>query len=489
MERLIRTLADQGVLPREKAQALVRDLPVARPADAPGGAGAAGSPATIATTAGGAAAAPGTVRVGLVPQFVRDELKRELRAELSEQARREGWAPPNSVPAWTRGVTVEGDVRVRAQADLFADGNAPAVGVTETNRNRTPTLVNTSEDRQRLRVRARVAVNATLDPNWSAGLRLTTGSLTDPLSSNQTLGSYGNRFTAAFDRAFVRWRWMEHLNAVAGRFGNPWFGTDLVWANDLGFDGVAAQWTPDLGPAGRAFLTAAVMPVQEVELSARDKWLYGLQVGADLPRLFGRVGVRLAAGYYHYSGLTGVLSPPGSTRNEFTAPAFAQKGNTYFNIASDPARPLLGLAADYRLVNLTGQLALPLGDHRLVVAGDWVRNIGFDRAAVAARTGFAVGAQVTGWQLRAAYGHGEVAQPGQWQLFGGYKYLERDAVPDAFTDSDFRLGGTDARGYFLGGTYGLGRQSVLTLRWLSGDSISGPPLAVDVLQMDVNVRF
>jgi hypothetical protein len=363
------------------------------------------------------------------------------------------------------------------------------VSVAETNRTRTPAVANTTEDRDRLRVRARVAVTATLDENWSAGLRLTTGSLTDPLSSNQTLGTYGNRFTAAFDRAFVRWRWGERFNAVAGRFGNPFFGTDLVWANDLGFDGVAGQWTPDLGRFGRGFVTVGVMPVQEVELSSSDKWLFGLQVGTDRPWLVGGMEGRFAAGYYHYQGITGVLSPPGTTRNEFTAPAFAQKGNTYFNIAGDPTRPLLGLAAEYRLVNFTGQLAIPVGENRLVVGGDWVRNVGFKRADVAARTGFSVGAQVTGWQLRLAYGAPEVARAGEWQVFGGYKYLERDAVPDAFTDGDFRLGGTDARGYFLGGSYGLGRRTAVSLRLLSADAISGPPLAVDVLQMDLNVRF
>ena len=474
MAKLIGTLADQGVLSRDKAQTLLKD--VATPP---------------APAAAGAKPVPGApVRVGHVPQFIRDEMKRELRDELTQQAAREGWAGPGAVPAWSRSITVDGDVRLRYQGDLFADGNAPAVSVSETNRNRAVTLANTSEDRNRFRVRARIGINAALDPNWSAGARLSTGSATDPLSSNQTLGTYGNRFNVAFDRAFIRWRPVEQINAVVGRFGNPWFGSDLVWANDLSFDGLAVQWTPKVGNVGSAFFTAAAMPVQEVELSTADKWLFGVQAGFEAPRLFGAVAAKVALGYYSYRNTVGIVSAPaGSTRNEFTAPAFAQKGNTYYNISSDPNRPLLGLAAEYQLVNLTGSLALPLGDKRLVLSGDVVRNLGFNRADVARRTGQNLEAQTLGWQLRMALGHAEVARLGDWQVFAGYKRLERDAVPDAFTDSDFRLGGTDAKGYFLGGSFGLGKNTAIGLRWLSSDAISGPPLAVDVVQIDLNVRY
>ncbi len=488
MARLIGALAEQGVLPRDKADNLLKD--VAPPAPAPASAGdAAGGAAARATAGSEAAPAGNAVRVGYVPQFIRDELKRELRAELAEQATREGWAGPGAVPAWTRQIQIDGDVRLRFQSDRFADNNAPATSITETNRSRAQTLANTSTDRDRLRARARLGVTATLDENWSAGLRLTTGSSTDPLSSNQTLGNYGNRYTTAIDRAYVRWRWGDRFNAVAGRFGNPWYGTDLVWANDLGFDGAAVQWTPKIGNFGSLFLTVGAMPIQEVELSVADKWLFGAQLGAEAPRLLGRIAGKLGLGYYAYRNTVGFISPAGTSRNEFTAPAFAQKGNTYYNISSDPSRPLLGLASDYRLLNLTGALTLPLGEKRLVMSADVVKNLGFNRKDVARRVGVDVAPQTLGWQLRMALGDAEVNRFGAWQVFAGYKRLERDAVPDAFTDSDFRLGGTDAKGYLLGASFGLGKNTAFGLRVLSGDSISGPPLAVDVVQLELNVRY
>jgi hypothetical protein len=65
----------------------------------------------------------------------------------------------------------------------------------------------------------------------------------------------------------------------------------------------------------------------------------------------------------------------------------------------------------------------------------------------------------------------------------------RDAVLDAFTDSDFHLGGTNAKGWFIGGNYGLMKNVWLTGRWLTADVITGPPYGVDVLQVDINTQF
>ena len=71
------------------------------------------------------------VRVPYVPQFVRDEIRNQvrndLRADVVEdvlaQGRQERWGVPESLPEWTRNIKFSGDIRLRAQGDLFADGN------------------------------------------------------------------------------------------------------------------------------------------------------------------------------------------------------------------------------------------------------------------------------------------------------------------------------------------------------------------------------
>jgi len=418
-------------------------------------------------------------------------MKDEIRAELVAQAQAEGWAGPGAVPEWVRRVQWYGDLRTRIEYDNFIGDNATAVNVQQTNPARSLVLLNTTEDRSRLLVRARAGMAVAIDDNWSTDIRLTTGNSSSPVSSNQTLGSYGQRYTVALDRANIRFRNAARtVNAVAGRFGNPWFGTDLVWANDLSFDGVAAQWLPALGKSTRGFVTLAAMPIQEVELSNADKWLLGAQVGLEAGNLLGEVSAKLGLGLYNYRNITGRTSDTGTTTNEFTAPAFAQKGNTYYNIASDSTKPLLGLASGFRLINLTGSLDVPVAwsKHALLTA-DFVKNTAYDRAAVSARVGADVSPKTLGWMMRFGFGNPDVARYGDWQVFSGYKHVERDAVLDAFTDSDFRLGGTDAKGYTVGGSYGLGRDTAATVRLMSADSISGAPLSVDVLQLDLAVRF
>ncbi|MBY0469264.1 MAG: putative porin, partial [Burkholderiaceae bacterium] len=485
--KLIAQLVEQGVLARDKGEALLSD--VAKPAAASPASGNAGSAAGGAATGAGAKGAAGAVRVPYIPEFVRKELKEEIRLELAAQAFREGWTGPGSVPAWVRKLEWDGDLRFRVQLDRFGSGNAPQISITDTNRTRAIALANTAEDRERLRFRARIGLTAKIDENWSGGVRLTTGSATDPLSSNQTLGTYNNRYTVLIDRAYIRYR-LGDYSAVAGRMANPWFGTDLMWANDLSFDGVALQWTPKITSDIRGFATLAALPIQEVELASADKWLFGGQIGATRLPSPTTVGAKLGLAYFHYANLRGKPSAAGSTANEFTAPAFAQKGNTYYNISSDPNRPLLGLAADYQLLNLTSQVDIPsIAGKRLIVTGDYVHNFGFDRAAVSQRVGTNVASQVDAYQLRVAFGDADLKALHDWQVFAAYKRVERDALLDAFTDSDFRLGGTDARGYIIGGSYGLGKNTSAAFRYFSGDSISGAPLSIDVFQFDLNIKF
>ena len=70
-----------------------------------------------------------------------------------------------------------------------------------------------------------------------------------------------------------------------------------------------------------------------------------------------------------------------------------------------------------------------------------------------------------------------------------YRYLERDAVLDAFADSDFRGGGTDNKGYIIQGQYALEENTWVSLKFISADQIDGPPYGLDTVQTDLNVVF
>lgn len=496
---LIGALVDQGVLSREAADAMIRKAE-------------ANAAASVAAKAP-APAAPGEVRVTYVPQFVKDEIRAqvrdELRAEVAQdvidRARQEQWGVPAALPEWVARLKFKGDLRLREQSDRFADGNAQfayfdfleineAGGLADAGADG---LLNTTEDRDRFRARVRLGLDMTITDTLLAGVRMSTGNTRDPVSTNQTLGTYGNRYQTVLDQAYLRYQapgatpW---ITAWGGRFDNPWLSTDLVWDTDLGFEGVAGTLRHDFAASGSArgvFLTAGAFPLQEEELSSKDKWLFGGQAGFDLA-FADQSRLKAGLAYYHFSHITGQRNALDGIEYDYTAPEYLQKGNTLYDIRNDadPDSQLFALAADYKLLDLTVQYDLArFAPYHVILTGDFVRNIGFDKDEVAARIGGPIDAKVNGYQFLASVGYPQAVAAGQWRVFGGYKHLERDAVLDAFTDSDFHLGGTDAKGWLMGGDYGLARNTWLTLRYLSADEIEGPPLGIDVLQLDLNTRF
>ncbi|TXT25456.1 MAG: hypothetical protein FD134_1058 [Gallionellaceae bacterium] len=189
---------------------------------------------------------------------------------------------------------------------------------------------------------------------------------------------------------------------------------------------------------------------------------------------------------------------PGDTAYDGTVLAARQKGNSTFDINKGGVPSCgvgtssggCGLASRFRELNLTGQIDLARFDPvHLVLTGDYVRNLGFDADEILRRTGIVYPKENQGYQIRLAAGMPKITNRHDWQVFGAYKRVGADAVLDAYTDSDFHLGGTDAKGWVLGGSYGIATNTSFGLRWFSTDEISGLPLAIDVLMLDLNSRF
>jgi hypothetical protein len=487
--RLIELLVKDGILSPQRADELVKQarqpVPVARAEAKPG--------------------VPPVVSVQYVPEVVRQQLRDEIKAEVLATAKAEGWVAPNTLPDWVNRIAFEGDIRLRSQSEFFPQDNDPLfqpLNVLQSNAAGRPVFPAATPDRHRFRARARLGATATLTDEWTTGIRITTGSLTEPISQNQTLGESLNRYTLGLDRAYVSYRPATGFDVSGGRMANPFINTDLMFAPDLSLDGVAVRYQPlprqmDFAPLG----TVGVFPIQEVAgSSGGDKWLFAGQAGFQ----YGAPGfrARFAGAFYDYRNAEGQPNPVGSTVNNFTAPGYAQKGNSIFNINSaDPTAPVLyGMASKFRIANLTGELDWQIdGPHHVILSADYVRNIGFNRLEILARTGLDIAPQITGYRLGVTVGQPRIARTHDWQVFTTYKRVERDAVLDAFTDSDFRLGGTNAKGFTLGGSYGVANNVWVTMRWLSANGIDAPIVAnlpnvppkfnVDMLQVDLNARF
>lgn len=405
--------------------------------------------------------------------------------------------------SWAQRITLSGDLRLRYQRDAFVEDNDILLRPDDPDE-----ILNTTEDRDRFRYRARLGLKVKLPDfreanvgKMEAGFRMTTGNEDDPVSTNDTMGDYFTRDSFVFDRAYLKykfspinpvWDRMPQFSLMGGRFANPWFSSDLVWDSDLNFEGFAAKYETDterMQPFN-VFLTAGFFPLQEEEFSNRDKWLWGGQVGFEYRPRYDMM-FTLGAAYYDYQKIEGIqndASLPGLY--DFTAPLFQQKGNTLMDI--DPSTSIkTALATDYDIldvyVNANFGIFFPV---QIILEGQYVKNFGFDRDRVIEVTGNNNPEEDTqGYMFGTTVGYPKIENFAEWNVGLKYKYLGADAVLDAFTDSDFHLGGTNAKGWILKGEYGLYRNVWLTMRWLSSDEIKGPQLGVDTLQVDVNARF
>lgn len=510
---LVNLLVEEGVLSREKADALILKAQAsaaqgATPSTTQAGAAVAGAGAAVAAGADAAlpaAAGANVVRVPYVPQVVKEEITAEVKQDVLTQARAERWGDPGALPEWLDRISFAGDVRLRNQLDLFPDDNIPnSVGAAYYLERYG--VENVTDTDNRLRLRARFGAQARVNQYVRAGFRLATGGVgygSNPASENQTLGNYESRSAAGIDRAYIAVTPASWVELIGGRIGTPFYRpTDLIYSDDLSLEGIAANLDAPFGGGLAGFATVGVFPIDDISPSstsdADNKWLFGYQLGldwafADQSRLKGAIA------YYDYSRMGGVLNPSAvSTVNDLTAPPFRQKANSVFdinyyaNLENGTQDYLWGLVSNFEELELTASLDLGNYDPvHVILDASAVKNLGFDRDDIRYRTAGTVDIdeRTNGYQARLTVGHPELDEAGSWQGFFGYRYLERDAVVDAFTDTVFHLGGTDTEGYFVGARYSPFPRTTGTLRWMSAKEIDGPPLAIDVLVVDFTTAF
>ena len=505
---LVNLLVQEGVLSKDKAGALLKqaeqDAQIAKEIDA------TTTPVSTVDSVD-AAIDQKMVRVQYVPEIVKKQMKEEIKDEVMTTLNYKA-GERLGMPEWIDRLKWEGSLRLRAEADKYPDGNPVPFDFIRANGTN---IKNTTEDRNRLRVRAQLGVKAEINDWMTAGIRMTTGSLDDPISPNQTQEAASGKYTIGLDRAYMNAKIKPWLSVVGGRFANPWFSTDLMWDPDLAFDGVAASFTPAINDQLSGFVTVGAFPIDEIEKSptnlAKGKWMYGSQAGINW-KFNSKSSAKLAIALYDFKSVEGILNDPNLVdgsggRYLATVPAFRTKGNSTFDINKILNSVLVldkeqyGLSSKFRDINITGQVDLAQFDPvHIILTGDYIRNIGFDKKDIARRTGQAAPSeQVNAYQVKVAVGMPETYQKGQWNVFAAYKRLEADSVLDSFTDSDFYLGGTNAKGWLLGGSYGLDKNTWLTARWFSADEISPrstsvggtplSPLSIDVLMLDLNTKF
>ncbi|MCM2286018.1 MAG: putative porin [Desulfobacula sp.] len=434
--------------------------------------------------------------------------------------------------SWAQRIRFGGDIRLRQESVLFDKGNARDIEDPSSPN----TLMNTTNDEHRQRIRLRVGMKADLiepgDINvgkTEAGVRVATGSVGNPVSTNHTLGHASNdRADIVLDQAYLKWSYTPtegilgkkpRISVTGGIMENPFYSSSLVFDSDLAFEGAAVNLVTDTNGFSNGFLTLGYFPLEESEWSQQDKYLVGGQVGINHHPTYGWE-YRIGAALYEYTKVTGnpIDNDDGSlsTADEHAlsamAPKFMQKGNTIFNMDRQATSfpndrdEIYGLLSEFQLLNLTGRIENTMfAPVHIVLYGDWVKNLGYDPEKMSEKTlGDYSNAEIqsisgdTGYLVGLKVGYPKPRHRWDWNLFAEYRYLESDAVLDAFTDSDFHLGGTNAKGFIFGGELGLYDNVWLGARWMSANEITDMQsidntqendLAVDTIQIDINAEF
>lgn len=492
-----------------------------------------------------------SMRITYIPDVVKTQIRDEIRAEVLAQAKSENWAAPRSMPEWTTRIRLFGDVRVRGEGVYFSESNDNTGAFPNFNAINTgapfdisgtvfsPQL-NVDQDRQRLRLRARLGLEATLGQGFSAGLRLATGENNSPTSTNQSLGAAGSgqggnfsKYAIWLDRGFLKYEFGgqpdKNLALSLGRFDNPFFSTEIIWDDDIGFDGIGLQARYEVLRGFTPFIAGGAFPVyntdfnfasnQPAKFASDDKWLYAGQVGFDW-KINKEIQFRVGTAYYDFQDIEGKLSDPyvpltasDAGNTDTSRPAFAQKGNTYRplrniiptadnDFGTSRQFQYFGLASEFRNLAITGRLDLNYFEPmQISLMGEYIRNLAFDREAINAVAvnnrgpndalgglGAYDGGD-TAWIIGLRVGKPKFEKAWDWALGVNYRHVESDAVVDGFVDSDFGGGGTNVEGYSLYGAVALSPNVSFGLRWMSANEIAGPPLKTDVLQIEFNGKF
>jgi hypothetical protein len=539
---LIRLMVKKGLITQTEADGLLQQANDE----------AAQARSTAATTAAvpNDGAQPGDVRAVYVPQNVRNEIRDQVKQEVIAQAKSEHWAEPNILPSWLDRITWYGDVHIRDESWLYSRSNATDF-IDYATLNRTgpydinsitsgqlPPILNSTENRPNmLRLQAHIGMNVKLGDTISAGVALASGDDDNPVSTTQTLGGGLEKKNIWLNLAYVKWQPSQYFALTAGRMTDPFLATDLIYAPELNFDGIAGQGhfaiTDDLSTYG----TVGAFPIQYVDNEAPtdaysddknaggDKWLDAAQFGIDW-KFADDAHWRVALAYYYFYRMQGQLSTPCqiyttgqnycSTDDE--APDYMQWGNTLFllrDIVPDQSSPdnyaqpqFVGLSYNYHVADLTNKVDFKVGQTPVQLQAEYERNMAyhvrdaFDRypddlgvpvnnyqAGPNAQTLGPYKSGPVGWLVRGVVGTLHPSALNEWNIALGYKYLQPDATLDGLTDQNFHLGGTNAKGFILTADYGIAPGTWLSARYFGAKQVYGPPFTLDIVQFEISTKF
>ena len=268
--------------------------------------------------------------------------------------------------------------------------------------------------RHRGRLRLRLRIDSDINDDTHLQIQVASGDTGTPVSTNQTFTGFFRPKPFNLDRANIAYNpsGASALTLAAGKFGFPMTRTQMLWDDDLNFEGGYEQVAWRASDVVGVKLVALQTAVNEVK-SDRDSYMLG-----------GYGEVRLAVGD-HSLQFSMADYKFGNVDQVAVGHATGTLSSILTNqVEVDAAGNIIGLASDFNMVDVIAQAEFDTGrtDYPLRLLADVVRNT---RAASDLDTGMWFEAEYGGSRAQHSYTLGYT-----------YGRIQQDAVLSAFVFSD-----------------------------------------------------
>ncbi len=334
--------------------------------------------------------------------------------------------------------------------------------------------------RNRFRARVRLGLTGEIAKNFDWGLRVTSGSFDNPVSTQQSFTDFYDRKPIALDRAYLHFDSKTkgaNLELVAGKFEAPWKRTEVTFDEDVqpeGFAETVAIGTGKATPLRTIKLTAWQLPFRERSIGA-DAVILGGQILTDWK--FSDNWAATVSGAFHDFEQVDVI-PPATNVSPTLVNAGFDYGTTNATVLN-PVTGLLEYRSEYRVIDAIAELRYAGFGSRwpLVLRGDFIHNTS---AYNKERDGGTVEALL-----------GRRSEKGDVAFDYLFWKVERDAFPSVFQESEVTIQ-TNSLTHAIRARYLVEKQVELAVRYFATrrlNTLSPENRWLQHLQLDVQYRF
>jgi hypothetical protein len=288
-----------------------------------------------------------------------------------------------------------------------------------------------TQTRNRVRLRLRVRADTDINEDARLHIQLASGDPGTPVSTNQTFTEFFQPKPISLDRAYLAYnpRAARAVTLGFGKFNAPQTATQLVFDDDLNFEGGWEQVSWELGEGLEIAFVGLQAAVNERSAS-EDSYMLG---GAgEVSLALGRHSAQLSVANYAWGNedQIAVASAGGPLESILTN-----------RVRRGPGGNVIGYASQFNVVDVIAEATFRTNSaqYPFRVLAEFARNTGASTD------------RDTGLWFEAEYGAPRAT--GTWGAVYTYGWSEQDVAPSAFVHSD--LPGTNMRAHILEHSYVL----------------------------------